>query len=165
MRISDWSSDVCSSDLHIQQDTDFANFEKTSKIPCLFMKPPTTAIVGSGASVPYPSQTKKFDWEIELAVVIGQRATRLTIENAMSCVAGYTIGIDLSARDWQFHEKHLVKFDLFGGKAFDASNPLVPCIVTAGQIDAEDLQMTLKVNGEVKQHARNRQEERRVGRE
>ncbi|AIO36139.1 fumarylacetoacetate hydrolase family protein [Burkholderia pseudomultivorans] len=139
---------------HMQQDAGVADFEKATKIPVLFMKPPTTAIVGSGASVPFPVQTKKFDWEIELAVVIGQRATRLTMENAMDCVAGYTIGIDLSARDWQFHDKHLVKFDLFGGKAFDSSNPLGPCIVPAGQINGGDLQMTLKVNGEVKQHAR-----------
>lgn len=139
---------------HMQQDAGYADFDKSSKIPVLFMKPPTTAIVGSGASVPYPVQTQKFDWEIELAVVIGKRATRLTVENAMSCIAGYTVGIDLSARDWQFHEKHLVKFDLFGGKAFDSSNPLGPCIVPAGQINAGDLQMTLKVNGEVKQHAR-----------
>ncbi|TEA78996.1 fumarylacetoacetate hydrolase family protein [Allopusillimonas ginsengisoli] len=139
---------------HMQQDAGVEDFEKASKIPCLFMKPPTTAIVGSGASVLYPVQTKQFDWELELAAVIGKRATRLTIENAMSCIAGYTIGIDLSARDWQFHEKHLVKFDLFGGKAFDSSNPLGPCIVPADQVNAEDLEMTLKVNGEVKQHAR-----------
>jgi 2-keto-4-pentenoate hydratase/2-oxohepta-3-ene-1,7-dioic acid hydratase in catechol pathway len=139
---------------HMHEDAGYVDFDKASKIPCLFMKPPTTAIVGSGASVPYPIQTEKFDWELELAVVIGKRATRLTIENAMSCIAGYTIGIDLSARDWQFHPKHLVKFDLFGGKAFDFSNPLGPCIVPAGQINPDDLQMTLKVNGEVKQHAR-----------
>jgi 2-keto-4-pentenoate hydratase/2-oxohepta-3-ene-1,7-dioic acid hydratase in catechol pathway len=139
---------------HMQQDAGYADFNKASKIPVLFMKPPTTAIVGSGASVPYPVQTQQFDWEIELAVVIGKRATRLTVENATSCIAGYTVGIDLSARDWQFHEKHLVKFDLFGGKAFDSSNPLGPCIVPAGQINADDVQMTLKVNGEVKQHAR-----------
>jgi 2-keto-4-pentenoate hydratase/2-oxohepta-3-ene-1,7-dioic acid hydratase in catechol pathway len=139
---------------HMQQDAGYADFDKASKIPVLFMKPPTTAIVGSGASVPYPVQTQQFDWEIELAVVIGRRATRLTLENAMSCIAGYTVGIDLSARDWQFHQKHLVKFDLFGGKAFDSSNPLGPCIVPADQINANDLQMTLKVNGEVKQHAR-----------
>ena len=139
---------------HMHEDAGYADFDKSSKIPVLFMKPPTTAIVGSGASVPYPVQTQKFDWEIELAVVIGKRATRLTVENAMSCIAGYTVGIDLSARDWQFHEKHLVKFDLFGGKAFDSSNPLGPCIVPADQINANDLQLTLKVNGEVKQHAR-----------
>jgi len=139
---------------HMHEDAGYADFDKASKIPVLFMKPPTTAIVGSGASVPYPVQTQKFDWEIELAVVIGKRATRLTVENAMSCIAGYTVGIDLSARDWQFHEKHLVKFDLFGGKAFDSSNPLGPCIVPADQINANDLQLTLKVNGEVKQHAR-----------
>src|SRR3546814_17037441 len=72
----------------------------------------------------------------------------------MSWLAGYTSGMQLAGCDWQFHEKQLVKFDLCGGKAFDASNPRGPCIVPAGQIDAEDLQMTLKVNGEVKQHAR-----------
>src|SRR3546814_13694104 len=60
---------------HIQQDTDFANFERTSKLPCLFMKPPTKAIVGSGASGPYPYQTKKIDWETKLDVAKVQQET------------------------------------------------------------------------------------------
>jgi 2-keto-4-pentenoate hydratase/2-oxohepta-3-ene-1,7-dioic acid hydratase in catechol pathway len=72
-------------------------------------------------------------------------------------VAGYTIGIDLSARDWQRHPKHLVKFDLFGGKAFDNSNPLGPRIVPASFLDPSDLELTLKVNGDVRQHARTSQ--------
>jgi 2-keto-4-pentenoate hydratase/2-oxohepta-3-ene-1,7-dioic acid hydratase in catechol pathway len=142
---------------HMQNDAGFVDFDKASKIPVLFMKPPTTAIVGSGCSVPWPTQTQKFDWEIELAAVIGKKATKLSLQEAMSCVAGYTIGIDLSARDWQFHEKHLVKFDLFGGKAFDASNPLGPCIVPADFLAPDDLELTLKINGEIKQHARTNQ--------
>jgi len=142
---------------HMQQDAGFVDFDKASKIPVLFMKPPTTAIVGSGASVPYPVQTQKFDWEIELAAVVSKRVSKLSLADAMGCVAGYMVGIDLSARDWQFHEKHLVKFDLFGGKAFDASNPLGPRFVPAQFLDPEDLELTLKVNGEVKQHARTSQ--------
>ena len=58
--------------------------------------------------------------------MIGKRARRVRTTGALDCVAGYTIGIDLSARDWQFHPKHLVKFDLFGGKGFDDSCPLGP---------------------------------------
>jgi 2-keto-4-pentenoate hydratase/2-oxohepta-3-ene-1,7-dioic acid hydratase in catechol pathway len=75
----------------------------------------------------------------------------------MGHVAGYTIGIDLSARDWQKHPKHLVKFDLFGGKAFDNSNPLGPRIVPAPFLDPSDLELTLKVNGDIRQHAQTSQ--------
>jgi 2-keto-4-pentenoate hydratase/2-oxohepta-3-ene-1,7-dioic acid hydratase in catechol pathway len=125
-------------------------------MPTLFFKPPATTLVGSGKSVRYPTQSKKFDWEIELAAVIGKRARRVRAAAALDCVAGYTIGIDLSARDWQFHPKHLVKFDLFGGKGFDDSCPLGPKIVPARFVDHGNLQLRLYVNGELKQNANTR---------
>jgi 2-keto-4-pentenoate hydratase/2-oxohepta-3-ene-1,7-dioic acid hydratase in catechol pathway len=136
---------------HVAGDAGFKDFDKSANIPVLFMKPPSTAIVGPGM-VPYPPQTGKLDWEVELAVVIGKRATRVPADRANEHVAAYGIGIDLSARDWQFHPKHLVKFDLFGGKAFDASNPMGHALVPAQFAVLTGMQLLLSVNGDLKQH-------------
>jgi 2-keto-4-pentenoate hydratase/2-oxohepta-3-ene-1,7-dioic acid hydratase in catechol pathway len=141
---------------HMHGDAGFGDFKKSDKIPTLFFKPPTTTLVGSGKSVRYPIQSKKFDWEVELAVVIGKRARRVREAEAMDYVAGFTIGVDLSARDWQFHEKHLVKFDLFGGKGFDDSCPVGPRIVPARFVDHANLGLKLWVNGDLKQDANTR---------
>ncbi|MDX2828941.1 fumarylacetoacetate hydrolase family protein, partial [Streptomyces ipomoeae] len=107
-------------------------------------------------TVRYPEQSEKFDYELELAVVIGKRGRHLTLDNAMEYVAGYTIAIDLSARDWQRHPKHLVKFDLFGGKAFDDSCPLGPAVVPARFVDENDLRLRFWLNGEPRQDANTR---------
>lgn len=136
---------------HMHGDAGRTTFSKETNIPVFFLKPPTTTLVGGGKSVHYPVQSVKFDYEIELAAVIGKRVRRLTLENALDCVAGYTIAIDLSARDWQRHPKHLVKFDLFGGKCFDDSCPLGPGIVPARFVQHDDLPLKLWINGEIRQ--------------
>jgi 2-keto-4-pentenoate hydratase/2-oxohepta-3-ene-1,7-dioic acid hydratase in catechol pathway len=138
---------------HMQKDGKHTDFTKETKIPVFFLKPPTTTLAGQGKSVRYPVQSQKFDYELELAFVVGKRGRRIGREQAMDYVAGYTIGIDLSARDWQRHPKHLVKFDLFGGKAFDDSCPLGPGIVPARFVDEGNLQLQLRLNGELKQDA------------
>ncbi|MDX2546953.1 fumarylacetoacetate hydrolase family protein [Streptomyces sp. WI04-05B] len=141
---------------HMKNDGGHTDWEKDTKIPVFFLKPPTTTLVGPGRTVRYPDQSEKFDYEIELAVVIGRRGRKLTLDNAMEHVAGYTIAIDLSARDWQRHPKHLVKFDLFGGKAFDDSCPLGPAIVPARFVDEDNLRLRFWLNGEPKQDANTR---------
>jgi 2-keto-4-pentenoate hydratase/2-oxohepta-3-ene-1,7-dioic acid hydratase in catechol pathway len=74
--------------------------------------------------------------------------------SALQYVAGYTVGIDLSARDYLLHEGNMAGFDTFGGKAFDDSCPLGPRIVPARFIsDPQQLALRLKVNGETKQSA------------
>ena len=124
---------------------------KEESIPVLFFKPPTTTLVGCGKSVRYPVQSEKFDWEGELGAVIGRRARRVGVAEALDHVAGYAVGIDLSARDWQFHPKHLVKFDLFGGKGFDDSCPFGPKITPARFVRHDRLWLKLWVNGDLKQ--------------
>jgi len=138
---------------HMHKDAKMPDFREENAIPVFFLKPPTTSLVGSGKTVRYPTQSTKFDWEVELAVVIGKRAHRLSEADALSVVAGYAVGIDLSARDWQFHPKHPFKFDLFGGKAFDDSCPVGPKIVPARFVDSGNLRISLSVNGEMKQDA------------
>jgi 2-keto-4-pentenoate hydratase/2-oxohepta-3-ene-1,7-dioic acid hydratase in catechol pathway len=69
-------------------------FKKEEKIPTLFFKPPTTTLVGCGKSVRYPSQSEQFDWEVELAAIIGARARRIGVERALDHVAGFAVGIE-----------------------------------------------------------------------
>ena len=120
-----------------------------------FFKPPRNALVGPGRTVRYPAHTKMFDWEVELAAVIGRSARRLTMANALEHVAAYTIGIDLSARDLNRAPETFYKLDWVAGKAQDTCCPLGPRLVPAKLIaNPQDLALRLSVNGEVKQDAR-----------
>ncbi|MBT2533011.1 fumarylacetoacetate hydrolase family protein [Arthrobacter sp. ISL-48] len=138
---------------HVLNDGGHTGFSKDDNIPVFFLKPPSTTLVGQGQSVHYPTQTEKFDYELELAFVIGRRGRNIPVERAREHIAGYTIALDLSARDWQRHPKHLVKFDLFGGKVFDDSCPLGPEIVPARFVDDTSLQLEFWLNGELRQNA------------
>jgi 2-keto-4-pentenoate hydratase/2-oxohepta-3-ene-1,7-dioic acid hydratase in catechol pathway len=138
---------------HVTRDAGRHDFVKDDNVPVFFLKPPTTTLVGEGRSVRYPVQSTQLDYELELAAVIGLRGRHIALQDAQDYVAGYTIAIDLSARDWQRHPKHVAKFDLFGGKAFDDSCPLGPAIVPARFIDAENLRLQLLLNGAIRQDA------------
>ena len=120
-----------------------------------FMKPPRNAVVGEGATVHMPIGTKAFDWEIELAVVIGTSARNVSVETAMSHVAAYTVGIDFSARDHNRAPETFYKLDWVAGKANDTCCPLGPGLVPANAIaNPQDIGLKLWVNGELKQNGR-----------
>lgn len=138
---------------HMFKEANKPDFRKEDNDPVFFLKPPSTSLVGPGRTVRYPTQSKKFDWEIELAAVVGRRMKRVSEEEAWAGIAGFTVGIDFSARDWQLNPRHPWKFDLFGGKAFDDSCPLGPKIVPARFVNPRKLHLQLKVNGAIKQDA------------
>jgi 2-keto-4-pentenoate hydratase/2-oxohepta-3-ene-1,7-dioic acid hydratase in catechol pathway len=138
---------------HVHNDAGWTHFSKEKYVVPMFLKTPTTSLVGPGKTVRYPAHSKKVDWEIELAVVIGKRARKVPESEALKLIAGYTIGIDMSARDWQFHPRHLSKSDLFAGKSFDDSCPLGPRIVPARYLDGGHLSLRLSVNGQIKQNS------------
>jgi len=118
-----------------------------------FMKPPRNAVVGEGATVHMPIATKAFDWEIELAAVIGTRARNVSIENALRHVAGYTVSIDFSARDHNRAPETFYKLDWVAGKANDTCCPIGPRIVPASAYaDPQRIGLKLSVNGELKQN-------------
>lgn len=120
-----------------------------------FMKPPRNAVVGEGATVRMPIGTEKFDWEIELAAVIGTTARNVSVETALSHVAGYTVAIDFSARDHNRAPETFYKLDWVAGKANDTCCPLGPRLVPASSIaDPQDLGLKLSVNGALKQDGR-----------
>jgi 2-keto-4-pentenoate hydratase/2-oxohepta-3-ene-1,7-dioic acid hydratase in catechol pathway len=120
-----------------------------------FFKPPRNAVVGEGATVHMPIGTKAFDWEIELAAVIGRKARAVKAADAMSYIAGYTVSIDCSARDHNRAPETFYKLDWVAGKAHDTCSPMGPRFVPASAIrDPQNIGLKLSVNGEVKQDGR-----------
>ena len=123
-----------------------------------FMKPPRNAVVGEGDTVHMPIGTSAFDWEVELAAVIGRRARNVGVGQALDHVAGYTVAIDFSARDHNRAPETFYKLDWVAGKANDTCCPLGPRFVPAeAQADWQDVGLQLSVNGALKQDGRTRE--------
>ena len=114
------------------------------------------SVTGPGAAVKIPPLSKKLDWEVELAAVIGKTAKNVPLADALKYVAGYTVGNDLSARDFGFRPPvpptSPFYSDWLAHKSFDGSCPLGPWIVPAGDVgDPQNLGIRLWVNGTLKQ--------------
>jgi 2-keto-4-pentenoate hydratase/2-oxohepta-3-ene-1,7-dioic acid hydratase in catechol pathway len=114
------------------------------------------ALADPGATVSASHYTKKLDWEVELAAVIGKTAKNVPVEKALDHVAGYTAANDLSARDLSrrphVSETSAFKSDWIGQKSFDGACPLGPWIVPARDIpDPQNLAIKLWVNDVLKQ--------------
>jgi 2-keto-4-pentenoate hydratase/2-oxohepta-3-ene-1,7-dioic acid hydratase in catechol pathway len=119
-----------------------------------FFKPPTTTMVGPGRTVVVPTDTSQFDWEIELAVVIGRRLSHATEAEARRAIAGYSVGLDLSARDLTTPPDSPIQVDLARGKCQDTMSPMGPHIRPAAFVpDPQSLRLRLSVNGVVRQDA------------
>jgi 2-keto-4-pentenoate hydratase/2-oxohepta-3-ene-1,7-dioic acid hydratase in catechol pathway len=123
--------------------------------PWHFMKAPR-AIVASDVDVAIPSETKKLDWEAELAAVIGRPAKAVSEASALDYVAGYLVANDLSARDLSRRkgvpETSGFHHDWISHKSFDGSCPLGPWLVPAKQVgDPQKLDIKLWVNDVIKQ--------------
>jgi 2,4-didehydro-3-deoxy-L-rhamnonate hydrolase len=113
-----------------------------------FFRPPTTSLVGPGETVRIPKSTKQFDWECELAIVVGKRLRHASKEEAAQAIAGYSIGLDLSCRDLIKPDKDKdIPIDLVRAKAQDTMAPCGPYIVPAQFMpDVDRLQISLFVN-------------------
>ena len=116
------------------------------QVPAYYKGNPDT-VVGPEASVQVPPYCEQFDFELELAMVIGRRGKNIATADAARYIAGYTIWNDFSARDQQVKEGPL---GMGPGKAkdFDAGNAIGPYLVTADEIDPDGLRMMARVNGE-----------------
>ncbi len=112
----------------------------------LFLKTPN-ALANPGEEVPYPEYSQNFHYEGELALVMGKTASRISREEALDYVFGYTVGIDYTARDVQRQDLQWVR-----AKAADKFCPLGPWIET--DLDPFDLRIITTVNGEVRQDGR-----------
>lgn len=111
--------------------------------PVLFFKA-SSAVIGPFDDVVLPKNSKKSDWEVELAVVIGAKASYVSESNAMDHVAGYVLHNDISEREFQLERLgQWVK-----GKSCDTFAPLGPFLATADEIsDPHNLNLWLKLNG------------------
>jgi acylpyruvate hydrolase len=125
------------------------------KDPEFFLKAPF-AVIGPGDPVLYDSiVTKKLDYEVELAVVIGKPGRHIPVEKALEHVFGYTVANDITARDRQAvpHPEGGFEYALGPGKNFDTSAPLGPWIVTRDEVaDPQSLGLRTYVNDEIRQN-------------
>lgn len=136
----------------------FADHAKESnaeipKEPIIFLKA-TSALCGPNDDVIIPPNAQKLDWEVELAVVIGKKASYVTEENAMDHVAGYVVHNDYSERAYQLeHGGQWVK-----GKSSDSFAPVGPFLATPDEVgEVNDLALWLKVNGKQMQRSSTKQ--------
>ncbi|SIT41550.1 Ureidoglycolate lyase [Paraburkholderia ribeironis] len=116
------------------------------KEPVIFSKPPTT-VIGPGDAIEHNKEiTQQLDWEVELAVIMGTRAKGVSEDDALKYVFGYSVMIDMSARDCRRAGQWIYS------KGQDTYAPFGPCIVTADEIpDPHTLNLSLTVNGVTKQ--------------
>jgi 2-keto-4-pentenoate hydratase/2-oxohepta-3-ene-1,7-dioic acid hydratase in catechol pathway len=116
------------------------------KQPSMFIRF-TDTLVGHDGAMVRPSVSDNFDYEGELALVIGKGGRHIAAENALDHIAGYTILVDGSVRDYQ-------KFSVTSGKNFPGTGPLGPWLVTSDEIpDPSKLTLTTRLNGQQVQHS------------
>jgi 2-keto-4-pentenoate hydratase/2-oxohepta-3-ene-1,7-dioic acid hydratase in catechol pathway len=114
--------------------------------PVLFFKP-ATSVIGPGDPIPLPAGAGRVDHEAELAAVIGRLCRRVTEDDAMSAVLGFTCANDVTSRDWQKSDVQWAR-----AKGSDGFGPLGPWIET--ELDPSDLEIVSRVNGELRQKGR-----------
>ncbi|PYE15493.1 2-keto-4-pentenoate hydratase/2-oxohepta-3-ene-1,7-dioic acid hydratase in catechol pathway [Williamsia limnetica] len=116
--------------------------------PVVFTKPAATVIASGDAIDPHTDITSALDYEGEIGVIIGKRASKVSKADALDHVWGYTLINDMTARDLQRDHKQW-----FIGKSLDTFCPLGPWAVSADEVDITDLQLQTHVNGEQRQNA------------
>ena len=112
--------------------------------PLMFLKP-STAVIGPEDNIVYPPSSHRVDYEGELGVVIKKPAWRVSVDDALDYVLGYTCGNDVSARDCQLR----LDMQWARGKSFDTFAPLGPCIQT--EMDPDNVKICTRLNGTVMQ--------------
>jgi 2-keto-4-pentenoate hydratase/2-oxohepta-3-ene-1,7-dioic acid hydratase in catechol pathway len=120
------------------------------EIPVVFSKY-STAVCGPDAAIVLPRISSKVDYEAELVIVIGKKGKHIKEAEALNYVAGYTVGHDVSARDWQL-EKPGKQWMM--GKTFDTFAPMGPHLVTSDEVpNPQGLGIRLRLNGETMQNS------------
>jgi 2-keto-4-pentenoate hydratase/2-oxohepta-3-ene-1,7-dioic acid hydratase in catechol pathway len=123
------------------------NEAEIPKYPSMFFRVPGS-LVGHGQAIVRPKVSEQFDYEGEIAIVIGLEGRHIARDAALAHIAGMTLCNEGSVRDWLRHGK----FNVTQGKNFDASGSMGPWMVTADEIDlTKPLQLTVRVNGEITQ--------------
>jgi 2-keto-4-pentenoate hydratase/2-oxohepta-3-ene-1,7-dioic acid hydratase in catechol pathway len=118
------------------------------ELPLLFLKPPSS-VISPGEPIQLPPQSKEVEHEAELAVVIGQRGRWISAQQAAQFILGYSVALDITARDLQRSDGQWTR-----AKGFDTFCPLGPWIET--ELDPADAMLTCTVNGQLRQMASTR---------
>ncbi|WAP59995.1 fumarylacetoacetate hydrolase family protein [Streptomyces sp. S465] len=116
--------------------------------PTLFAKF-ADCLIGAGDDIVRPEETGQFDWEVELAVVVGKPVRRARGAAAQAAIAGFTVLNDITCRDWQFRTREWLQ-----GKMWDSSTPVGPYLVTPDELPGgvrPSVDVRLLVDGEVMQ--------------
>jgi 2-keto-4-pentenoate hydratase/2-oxohepta-3-ene-1,7-dioic acid hydratase in catechol pathway len=138
---------------HVKEGTKQGAPVVLPKEPIIFMKA-TTSLCGPFDNAIIPKNSKKMDWEVELAVIIGKKASYVSEAEAMNYVAGYAVMNDYSEREWQL-EKDGSQWDK--GKSADSFAPMGPYMILAQNIkEPQALDLWLKINGKIMQQANTR---------
>lgn len=123
---------------------------ETPTAPVLFMKP-ASSVIADGETVRIPLYSDECHYEVELAVLIGSRVSGIAPQQAMECVAGYGVAIDMTLRDVQNMLKAKgLPWEI--AKGFDTACPLSDFVPPDAVHDPHDLTLRLSVNGEIRQH-------------
>ncbi len=122
---------------------------KIPDYPVVFVRFPGSQ-TGHGQAIIRPRVSEQYDYEGELAIVIGKRARHVGRSEALDCIAGYCCFMDGSVRDWQRHTPQFT-----AGKNFARSGSMGPWLVTLDEVpDPAELRLTTRLNGEVMQEGR-----------
>ncbi len=139
------------------QDPTFDN-QAAATNPWPFIMP-ASAVTGTNTEIAWPAYSEQVDYEVELAIIIGNSADKVTPERAPAHIAGYSVANDISARSTTFAAGRTdrprdVYFDWLMGKWANGFLPLGPCIVIPETLgDPHNLNLELKVNGEIRQQS------------
>jgi 2-keto-4-pentenoate hydratase/2-oxohepta-3-ene-1,7-dioic acid hydratase in catechol pathway len=137
---------------HVDEGAKARSLEiKYPEWPVFFTKP-ATSVIGPMGKVIHHKATEKLDWEVELAVVMGKKGRDIPKEKAYEYIFGYTVCLDMTARDLQ-----RIHGQWFKGKALDTFCPVGPWIVHKSALaDPQQVRLVCRVNGEVMQDGNTR---------
>jgi 2-keto-4-pentenoate hydratase/2-oxohepta-3-ene-1,7-dioic acid hydratase in catechol pathway len=117
--------------------------------PVVFLKP-RSSLIYDGGTIQIPLQSKNVHHEVELVVLIGKEANNVTVEIASDCIAAFGVGLDITARDIQSEaKKNGLPWTL--AKGFNTFAPLGSLAVFNNEVDLQNLDIEVQVNGEIRQ--------------
>jgi 5-carboxymethyl-2-hydroxymuconate isomerase len=149
---------VCIGRNYVEHIRELGN--KVPEKPVIFIKP-ASAIIPSGGQIIIPPHSNNCHHEVELAILIGKPAKSIDAESAPQHIAGYGVALDLTLRDVQSAQKEKgLPWEI--AKAFDTSCPLSDFVPAEQVADPQNLQISLKVNGEVRQNGNTKEMMRSV---
>jgi len=154
---------ICTGSNYYDHAKEMGSFRPSPQAePFFFLKPPTTTIIGPGASIPMPEGVDAgLDWEVELGVVLSRRCKSVTEAEAADVIAGYVVAIDMSARALFARPDAALlshSYDWFRHKSLDGFCPIGPGFVPSWLVDdAGALDIALAVNGVEKQASNTRE--------